>query len=430
MNSSNSASRVPVLDLPISKIFVNPARKGKHRYDLSKDEKMQLLKENISLVGILQPISVREIDGKYQIVYGHRRWWCAKQLGMETIPARIDTWSDKELTFIAITENYHRSAMTPVQEAKAIQELFAIWKELHGEDLGRAIGGRARSSKASRDPETGRLQKGVVGSDKLRTSDKCSSEKQDSYPATELSSVAGHEEIEGPDEELSEEPRERAFSSLLAEEAGETERQARKKAKVAKAFTKEQLEFLDHMETSGQLTLADLTKLAKIEDEGVRGIAINLVASGSSVDTAIAEAPTKTDSIELYKSRKAEKELSDRDWVKTHCDALLQELQDARTFTQEAILYRHANEDRYAFQAKTRKEVLRLRKRGRPWPPYAFILARLFWVNHPNDWQICHACTGRNADFPDCEACHGAGYKVTQNYPRAARDDDEDEIPF
>ena len=92
------------------------------RYNFDK-ENLEELAASIKQHGMLQPILVREKDGKFIIIAGERRWRAAKLLGMNTVP--IISKSEYENHFVlSIIENTQRSNFSPVEEAKAYKKLI------------------------------------------------------------------------------------------------------------------------------------------------------------------------------------------------------------------------------------------------------------------------------------------------------------------
>ena len=92
------------------------------RYNFDK-EHLEELAASIKQHGMLQPILVREKDGKFIIIAGERRWRAAKLLGMNTVP--IISKSEYENHFVlSIIENTQRSNFSPVEEAKAYKKLI------------------------------------------------------------------------------------------------------------------------------------------------------------------------------------------------------------------------------------------------------------------------------------------------------------------
>ena len=79
------------------------------------------LAESIKQQGVLQPITVRPIanTGRYEIVFGERRYRATVIAGSEEIPAIISELSDEEAQEMAVTENLQRKDVTPTEEANA-----------------------------------------------------------------------------------------------------------------------------------------------------------------------------------------------------------------------------------------------------------------------------------------------------------------------
>lgn len=84
------------------------------------------LADSIKQQGVLQPITVRPVDGtdRYGIVFGERRYRASVIAGRDEIPAIVTELSDEEAEEMAITENLQRKDVTPVEEAAAYQRLI------------------------------------------------------------------------------------------------------------------------------------------------------------------------------------------------------------------------------------------------------------------------------------------------------------------
>ena len=104
------------------------------------DEKtIRELAESIREKGLIQPIIVRELGEKYQIVAGERRFLAAKLLGLKSIPAIIKDISEKESAEIALIENIQRKNLNPIEEAIAYKRLIENFNYTQ-EELSRKIG--------------------------------------------------------------------------------------------------------------------------------------------------------------------------------------------------------------------------------------------------------------------------------------------------
>lgn len=84
------------------------------------------LAQSIREVGIIQPITLRQVaDNRFQIIAGERRWRASQRAGLKTIPAYIRTIKDeKNLMEMALTENIQREDLNPIEVALAYQHLL------------------------------------------------------------------------------------------------------------------------------------------------------------------------------------------------------------------------------------------------------------------------------------------------------------------
>ncbi len=92
----------------------------RHEFDA---EKLEELTESIREHGVIQPIIVRRIDNKYEIIAGERRWRAARMAGLANIPAVVREVDDQKLMEIALVENLQRENLNPLEEAVAYQKL-------------------------------------------------------------------------------------------------------------------------------------------------------------------------------------------------------------------------------------------------------------------------------------------------------------------
>ncbi len=88
------------------------------------DESLNQLADSIKAHGIVQPILVRRVGDRYEIVAGERRWRAAKLAGLTTIPAVIRDIADKDLLEVALVENVQREDLNPIEEAQAYSKLI------------------------------------------------------------------------------------------------------------------------------------------------------------------------------------------------------------------------------------------------------------------------------------------------------------------
>lgn len=86
------------------------------RMDIAQDAIAELA-ENISEIGLLQPILLRPLAGRYEIVAGHRRFLACSKLGLSVIDAVVKEMTDQEAAIIRASENLARENLTPLEEA-------------------------------------------------------------------------------------------------------------------------------------------------------------------------------------------------------------------------------------------------------------------------------------------------------------------------
>ena len=94
--------------------------------EIFNDNELNELSESIKQHGVIQPIIVRKVGDKYEIIAGERRFRASQLAGKETIPALVRDIDDKEAAKIALLENLQRSNLTPIEEAKTYQTILKI----------------------------------------------------------------------------------------------------------------------------------------------------------------------------------------------------------------------------------------------------------------------------------------------------------------
>jgi len=98
------------------------------------EEAMAELKQSIREKGIIQPITVRQIDEGFELIAGERRLIASRELGLKKIPSYIlPVKSDAEMVELALIENLQREDLNPVEEAKAFQMLYNTFGLSHDE---------------------------------------------------------------------------------------------------------------------------------------------------------------------------------------------------------------------------------------------------------------------------------------------------------
>ena len=106
------------------------------------DVRLQELAQSIKANGIIQPIVVRKVGDRFQIITGERRWRAAKLAGLLRVPIAIrevTPGQEKSLLELALIENIQREDLNPIEEALAYRRLSDQF-QLKQEDIAAAVG--------------------------------------------------------------------------------------------------------------------------------------------------------------------------------------------------------------------------------------------------------------------------------------------------
>jgi ParB family transcriptional regulator, chromosome partitioning protein len=123
-------------EVPVGAITPNPRQPR----DIFDEEALAELADSIRVVGLLQPIVVRQVmPGRYEIVMGERRWRACQLAELELVPAIVRETADNDLLRDALIENLHREQLNVLEEAAAYQQLLDDFSATH-EELARRIG--------------------------------------------------------------------------------------------------------------------------------------------------------------------------------------------------------------------------------------------------------------------------------------------------
>jgi ParB family chromosome partitioning protein len=124
-------------EVELSRILPNP---DQPRREFDK-EALQELAASIRSIGVIQPISLRQMaDGTYQIIAGERRYRAAKMAGLTQVPAYIKTAEDDLVMEMALIENIQREDLNAIEIALAfqkLQEVYNLTQEKLSERLGK-----------------------------------------------------------------------------------------------------------------------------------------------------------------------------------------------------------------------------------------------------------------------------------------------------
>lgn len=107
------------------------------------EHQLQELAQSIQKQGLIQPLTVRPKNDKYEIIAGERRWRACKLIGKTEVPVIIQQVSDETALALALIENLQRQNLNPIEEAFALQRLideFALTHQQIAEILGNSRG--------------------------------------------------------------------------------------------------------------------------------------------------------------------------------------------------------------------------------------------------------------------------------------------------
>jgi len=111
--------------VPISELDPNPNQPRQSLGDLSE------LTASIREKGVLEPILVRRVHGRYQIIAGERRYRAAREAGLAELPCVVREATDAETMELALIENLQRRDLSPFEEADGLKTLAEAYDYTH-----------------------------------------------------------------------------------------------------------------------------------------------------------------------------------------------------------------------------------------------------------------------------------------------------------
>src|SRR5256714_1859209 len=117
------------------------------RKDFARDTLAELV-ESIRQHGIIQPLVVRNVGGKHELIAGERRWRAAGEAGLSQVPIIVRTATDLEVLELSLIENLQRADLNPIEEAQAYARLadeFGMRQEEIAQKVGRSRAAGANS---------------------------------------------------------------------------------------------------------------------------------------------------------------------------------------------------------------------------------------------------------------------------------------------
>ncbi len=115
------AEQASINNIDIELIDVNP---WQPRTEFDQDQ-LEELAASIKSVGIIQPLTLRKLEGgRYQIIAGERRYRASKLAGLTEVPAYVRDAGDDTMLELALIENIQRADLNPIEEALSYQRLI------------------------------------------------------------------------------------------------------------------------------------------------------------------------------------------------------------------------------------------------------------------------------------------------------------------
>ena len=124
-----------VMSLPVESIQPNP---NQPRSIFSQAE-LQELSHSISQLGILQPLTVRKVGDRWELISGERRLRAAQMAGMTTVPCLVVQTDAETSSLLALVENLQRRDLDVWEEAIALRRLITIY-HLSQDEVARRVG--------------------------------------------------------------------------------------------------------------------------------------------------------------------------------------------------------------------------------------------------------------------------------------------------
>lgn len=131
----NNTTSKEIIEIPLEYIVPNRFQ-PRLTFDV---EALNELANSIREHGIIQPLVVRKLGDKYEIIAGERRYKAASLIGMTKVPCIIMDLNDNESAEVAVIENIQRKEMTPLEEARSFKKLLDRGY-LTQDDLARRMG--------------------------------------------------------------------------------------------------------------------------------------------------------------------------------------------------------------------------------------------------------------------------------------------------
>lgn len=143
--SQSTADAHDAGDEKLTRLSVDLIQRGKYQPRREMDSQaLEELANSIRTQGIIQPLIVRPLGDKFEIIAGERRWRAAQLAGLTDVPVIIRQIPDEAAIAMALIENIQRENLNPIEEAAALERLIQEFGMTH-QQVAEAVG-KSRTS--------------------------------------------------------------------------------------------------------------------------------------------------------------------------------------------------------------------------------------------------------------------------------------------
>lgn len=116
---SDPATGERILRVALDQVVPSPLQPRKRFHDEHLNELVESIREH----GLIQPLVVRSVNGRYELIAGERRWRASTMLKLPEVPVILREASDRDVLEMALIENLQREDLDPLEEAEAYARL-------------------------------------------------------------------------------------------------------------------------------------------------------------------------------------------------------------------------------------------------------------------------------------------------------------------
>jgi ParB family chromosome partitioning protein len=117
---------------PSARVSVDAIEQNPYQPRRSFDEdELQALADSIRTCGVLQPLVVRQVGDRYQLIAGERRLRAARAAGLPAVPVHVVDFNDQQVLEAALVENIHRADLNPIEKAQGFKEYLGRFHMTH-----------------------------------------------------------------------------------------------------------------------------------------------------------------------------------------------------------------------------------------------------------------------------------------------------------